>query len=399
MSDADLSNVLPLPSAPDAIELRHLRAFVAVAEELNFSRAAERLFVSQPALSRQIATLERLIGCELFRRTTRQVELTPSGDTLLVRAQRLLADVDQAVSATQEVAGALDRRATVLWQPIALAAAQAGPGDLQPLRDECERLLAELPTPPGVGTRPVNAGGVPALVLEAQPTSSRTVLYLHGGCYTMGSAYGYQSLAGALALAADAAVLVPDYRLAPEHPFPAALDDAIAAYEWLLASGAAPHDVTVAGDSAGGGLAMSLLLHLRSTGVPLPGSALLLSPWLDLTCAQLDDRESVVAFTVDRIRAFGTAYAGDHLDDPVLRPLDADVRGLPRMLVQSGLGDALAIDARRLVRLAVAQGADVHFEGYDSDAHDFHVFWSFLPEAATAVARAGEFIRDHPAPS
>jgi acetyl esterase/lipase len=395
MSDPDLSNVLPLPSAPDAIELRHLRAFVAVAEELSFSRAAERLFLSQPALSRQISTLERLLGCDLFVRTTRQVELTLSGSALLPRAHRLLTDVDQAVSATREVAGALDHRAARLWQPVAATSARARLDDLQPLRDECERLLGEFAVPPDVETRPANAGGVPALLLEppSQPRPNRMILYLHGGCYIMGSAFGYRPLAGALAVAAEAAVLLPDYRLAPEHPFPAALEDAVSAFEWLVSQGTAPDRITLAGDSAGAGLAMSVLLHLRATGAPLPGSVALLSPWLDLTCARVGDHQLLVPFSIDRLRSFAGAYAGEHLDHPVLCPLDADLRGLPPILTQAGTGDALSIDALRLGGLAEEQHADVVLEEYDADAHDFQVFWSFLPEAATALARAGEFIR------
>lgn len=112
----------------------------------------------------------------------------------------------------------------------------------------------------------------------------------------------------------------------------------------------------------------------------------------------MDDHESLVPFTVDRLRAFGEAYAGEHLDDSVLCPFDADLRGLPPLLIQAGLGDALSVDAHRLAQLARQQDAEVQLEGYDVDAHDFHVFWSFLPQAANAVARAGEFIQAQSGP-
>src|SRR3954452_16795576 len=154
--------VLPLPAAPDAVELRHLRAFVAVAEELNFGRAAARPYLSQPALSRQIRSLERLIGADLLRRSTHRVELTLAGDALLDRARRLLADLDDAVCANRSVGGDLERR---------LGAAGEAPGDLtaagpdiQALRDACEQLHGQFEMTPGVSVRPVIAGGVLSLL-------------------------------------------------------------------------------------------------------------------------------------------------------------------------------------------------------------------------------------------
>ena len=140
--------VLVLPPAPDAIELRHLRAFVAVAEELNFGRAATRLFLSQPALSRQIRGLERLVGCDLLRRSTHRVELTLAGDALLDRARRLLSDLDDAVYATRSVGGDLERRLAAVWEPINDLTA-ASP-DLQALRDAGEQLHGQFELAPGI---------------------------------------------------------------------------------------------------------------------------------------------------------------------------------------------------------------------------------------------------------
>jgi epsilon-lactone hydrolase len=222
----DRGRLLAFPQAPDAIELRHLRAFVAVAEELNFGRAAERLYLSQPALSRQIRALERLVGCELLRRTTHRVELTIAGEALLDRARRLLRDLDDAVATTQSVGGELAGRLAQLWQPLVeLTSTDA---DIQQTRAAYEALHAEFSPPDGIAVRPANAGGVPALLLGAGEEEP-TLLYLHGGGFVLGSAFGYRPLAGALALAAGTGALVPEYRLAPEHPFPAALDDAVRA--------------------------------------------------------------------------------------------------------------------------------------------------------------------------
>src|SRR4051794_17628291 len=203
--------VLALPSAPDAIELRHLRAFVAVAEELNFGRAANRLFVSQPALSRQIRGLERLVGCDLLRRTTHRVELTLAGDALLDRARRLLSDLDDAVHATRSVGGDLERRLAAVWEPINDLTA-ASP-DLQALRDAGEQLHGQFELAPGMSVRPVIAGGVPSLLVTPRPAERPTVLLLHGGGFVMGSAFGYRHLASAIAAAANTGLIVPDYRL------------------------------------------------------------------------------------------------------------------------------------------------------------------------------------------
>src|SRR5919112_3726129 len=155
--------VLAFPQAPDGVEVRHLRAFVAVAEDLNFGRAAARLYLSQPALSRQIRALERLLGCELLRRSTHRVELTVAGSALLDRARRLLADLDEAIAATQSVGGELANRMATLWAPV-LELAAADP-EIQVLRTAYETFLAQSPMPEGVEIRPVTAGGVSSLAI------------------------------------------------------------------------------------------------------------------------------------------------------------------------------------------------------------------------------------------
>jgi epsilon-lactone hydrolase len=386
--------VLVLPPAPDAIELRHLRAFVAVAEELNFGRAATRLFLSQPALSRQIRSLERLVGANLLRRTTHRVELTLAGDALLDRARRLLADLDDAVFATRAVGGDLERRLAAAWEPVNDLTA-AGP-DLQALRDGCEQLHGQFETAAGVSVRPVIAGGVPSLLLSPRPQAAPTVLLLHGGGYVMGSAFGYRHLAGALAAAADACVIVPDYRLAPEHPFPAAIEDAMRAYLWMLDSGVAAGQIVLAGDSAGGGLALSLLTTLKRQDVPLPGGTVLMCPAVDLSYdVEIElPAEPQPAISVAQLRSFAQAYlAGTSPHDEVVDPLRADLTGYPPMLIQAGTGDVLGKDAHRLTEHATGCGVDVQFELYPVTTHDFHVFWSFLPEAADALEQAGAFVR------
>jgi acetyl esterase/lipase len=391
-------HLLPFPQAPDGIELRHLRAFVAVADELNFGRAAERLYISQPALSRQIRSLEQLVGCELLRRSTHRVELTLAGEALLDRARKLLGDVDEAVSATLAVGGELLGRVARLLDP--LSGLVAADGSLHEARAAFERLQAEFAPPSGTSVRPVTAGGVPSLIVSPGEHQQPTVLYLHGGAYVVGSAFGYQPHAGALSAAAQTGVLVPDYRLAPEHPFPAAVQDALSAYRWLLDQGIPPDRVTVAGDSSGGGLVMSLLLTLKRERAPYPGAAVLFCPWLDLGLrhttlpARAEQVRAPMATHAEASRCADAYLNGHPLDDPIVDPLGAELVGLPPMLIQAAMGDGRLVDAETLAARAQAHRVDVRLELYPVQAHAFQLFWSFLPEAADAFETAGEFIRE-----
>jgi epsilon-lactone hydrolase len=244
--------------------------------------------------------------------------------------------------------------------------------------------------------RSVTAGGVQSLVVSPGEGTRTTVLYLHGGGYIVGSAFGYRSHAGALALAAQTGVLVPDYRLAPEHPFPAALEDSLCAYQWLIRR-AAPEDVVVVGASSGGGLAMSLLLKLKQDGVALPGAAVLLCPWLDLAERLPSESRTTVppVPSMEEVRLCTNAYlAGHPLSDPIVDPLSADLSGLPPMLMQAATGDARLADAKALAIRAREQGVNVRLEVYPVDAHAFQLFWSFLPEAADAMDMVGSYIRE-----
>jgi epsilon-lactone hydrolase len=387
------AEIVSLPQAPDAIELRHLRSFVAVADELNFGRAAARLYLSQPALSRQISSLERLVGCELLRRSTHRVELTLAGEALLSRARELLQGLDEAVSVTRSLGGELLARVNRHWELAGLASEATDPGqELQELRNAFEALHAQFEPPSGISVRPVNAAGVAALLNSPGHEEPATILYLHGGGYLTGSAFGYRPMTGCLADAARSGVLVPDYRLAPEYPFPAAVEDAVRAYLWLLDQGTDAARVTVAGDSAGAGLVLSLLLTLRRQSLQMPGAAVLLCPWTDLSTA---DRDGLPA-ELDRIRRMASEQylAGHPADDPVVCPLNADLTGLPPMLVQAATGDPVLNDATRLVDRAMEHGVNARFELFAVDTHDFHIFWSFLPEAAAAMRQAGRFARE-----
>jgi acetyl esterase/lipase len=383
--------VLPFPRAPEGIELRHLRAFVAVAEELNFGRAAERLYVSQPALSRQIRGLEQLVGCELLRRSTHSVELTLAGEALLDRSRQLLRDVDQAVAAALAVGGELLGRVARTLEPM--RGLLATDPDLVRTRETFESMNAQFSPPPGTVTRPVTAGGVPSLVISPGDGHPPTVMYLHGGGYVVGSAFGYQPHAGALAAAAQTGLLVPDYRLAPEHPFPAALEDAQHAYLWLRENTLDPDGIVLAGDSSGAGLALSLLLALKRDGLPLPARVVVFCPWLALAPRAGSASDAPLA-TDEDVRRIVDAYLSGHpADDPIVDPLGADLTGLPPMLIQAATGDARLADAKALAARARDHRVAAHLELFPVQAHAFQLFWSFLPEAADAMDAAGAFIR------
>ena len=373
---------------------RHLRAFAAVAEELSFTRAAERLFISGPALSRQIRTLERAVGCPLLRRSTHHVELTLAGEALLSTAHDVMASLSSGLATTRVVGGELEARMAGLWEPVLSAADDDM--ELGGYRVLVEELHAEFPQTPSVDVMPVTAGGVPALRLAPSGRQvDGTLLYVHGGGYVAGSAFGYRSTVAALLDDTSLAAVVPDYRLAPEHPYPAGLTDVTAAYRWLLDAGTDPDTIVVAGDSAGAGLALTMLLHLKALRLPLPAGAAFMCPWLDLTCAAMDeepDAEEPV-MTRETLLRFAEQYTNGHAADELLSPLDADLSGLPPVLVQVATVDPLRHDGHALAERLTSAGGEVSLQVYDARAHAFQLFWSFYPEAARAVASAAEFLQ------
>jgi len=259
-------------------------------------------------------------------------------------------------------------------------------GDLYPLADDIE-------------VEQVDAGGVPAdwvAAPNADPT--RTLLYLHGGGYVIGSRKSHRELASRLSRAAQARVLLLDYRRAPESPFPAAIEDATASYRWLLGQGADPARVAIGGDSAGGGLTMSALLSLRDAGVTLPAAAILLSPWIDLEATGDSSEPGVIDDPICRreeLRAMAEQYApGDKLADPLLSPLQCDLAGLPPCLIQVGTREALLDDATRLADRLQAAGVSVELEQAQDLIHVYQQFVPSAPETVAAVEQLGSFIRN-----
>ncbi|HEY1301632.1 MAG TPA: alpha/beta hydrolase [Stellaceae bacterium] len=256
-----------------------------------------------------------------------------------------------------------------------------------------------VPRPPtGVRVRAVNAGGVPGEEVTAPASRpDRRILYLHGGAYCAGSPRLYRDLSWRLAQAAEAVLLAPDYRLAPEHPFPAALDDAVAAYDGLLAEGGDPRRIALAGDSAGGGLVFALLLRLRDSGRPLPAAAVALSPWTDLALGgaslQLNARRDPMLDPRHLPPVVEWYLAGADPREPTASPVYGDCTGLPPALIQVGEDEILRDDAVRMTEQMHAGGAVATLEIWPRMPHVWHTFAPVLPEARRAVARIGAFLR------
>ena len=260
------------------------------------------------------------------------------------------------------------------------------------------RFMGQFPPPADVEIKPVNAGGVPAeWVIPPGATAGRTILYFHGGGYIVGAPRDYREMVSRIARAAQAQALTIDYRRAPENPHPAAVEDAVAAYRWLLGQGVEPGRTVLAGDSAGGGLTVATLVSLRDRGDRLPAAGVCLCPWVDLeiTGKSMDTNAEVDPLVKrDVITNMAAAYLqGQDPRTPLASPLHAELRGVPPLLIQVGTSETLLDDASRLAERARTAGVDVTFEPWPDMIHVWQWFGSFLPEARQAIDRIGEFIR------
>jgi monoterpene epsilon-lactone hydrolase len=272
-------------------------------------------------------------------------------------------------------------------------------GEVTEQRELFRKMVAANPVPDGVRIEPLSLGGIPALSIEPRGVASeRTVLYFHGGCFVLGSAEASAGLAANLARKAGARVISVDYRLAPEGPYPAALDDALTAYRALLGGEHGTGPVAVAGESAGANLAVALMLAARGLGdLPQPACAILLSPWADLTVPDLPhDAGLDPVINPGALRTRAADYlAGADPRDGLLSPVHADLTDLPPILIQAGSQEYLLDDAIRLAARAAGDHVPVTLDVTPRVLHVFQAFAALLDEGEDAVTRAATFLRAH----
>lgn len=276
-----------------------------------------------------------------------------------------------------------------------LASGRDRHADLAEIRTAFDALAERLPPPAGVDVRPAELGGVPGeWLVPTDPEPDQGMLYLHGGGYVLGSPASHRRLVARLAETVGVAAFVVDYRLAPEHPFPAALDDAVAAWTALTAE-VAPERVLVAGDSAGGGLALALALRLRDEGRPLPGALATLSAWTDLTGASETIRSLAHLEPMlpgERLVEVADLYRGAiAATHPLISPLHADPTGLPPLLLQVGDHEILLDDSVRMHQRAVAAGVEATLRVYPGMWHVWQAFGALIPESARAFREIARF--------
>jgi monoterpene epsilon-lactone hydrolase len=272
--------------------------------------------------------------------------------------------------------------------------------DVNEQRRALRELLSAQPLPADVTVTAAELGGVPTAEITVDGIEPRhVVLYFHGGVYVMGDAALAADLASQVGRRTDAKVISVDYRLAPEHPYPAAADDAFAAYEALLDNGIAPADIVLAGESAGGALAVATLVNARDHGLPLPAAAFVMSPYADLTLAGTTmetKREVDPLISREALQPRVTDYtAGQDAGLGLISPIFADLSGLPPLIIQAGTHEVLLDDAVRLARQAATADVEVTLDITPRVPHVFQAYYPILDEAAAALDRAGQFLSAH----
>jgi acetyl esterase/lipase len=268
-------------------------------------------------------------------------------------------------------------------------------------RANFDQLEAMAPLPNDVKIEEVDINGVRAIWISTpEVVEEFVVLYLHGGGYVMGSIKSHKEFGSRISRVSNSRVLLLDYRRAPENPYPAALEDAVATYKWLIDSeGINPKNIIIGGESAGGGLTLATLLKLRDTGITLPTAAIILSPWTDLlmtgesirTKAKVDPLANA-----SDLFFLSSLYVGkDDPKNPFISPLYADLNGIPPMLIQVGSAEILLNDATRIAEKAKAAGVDVILDIWEDMIHMFQMFAAWGPEGQEATEKIGEFIKKY----
>ena len=292
----------------------------------------------------------------------------------------------------------IEQRATL--DAILRQSAFPADADVNEQRRLLRELLSAQPVPANITVTAAALGGVPTAEITVDGIEARhVVLYFHGGVYVMGDAFLAADLASQVARRMQAKAISVDYRLAPEHPFPAAVDDALAAYEAFLDSGIAPGDIAFAGESAGGGLCIATLVNARDRGLPLPAAAFVMSPYADLTLAgasMASRRDDDPLLSPEALEARVPDYtAGQDAALGLISPIFADLSGLPPLIIQAGTHEVLLDDAIRLAQQAAAADVEVTLDITPGVPHVFQAYHPILDEATAALDRAGQLLSAH----
>jgi monoterpene epsilon-lactone hydrolase len=268
-------------------------------------------------------------------------------------------------------------------------------GSIKEQRSKQEKSTRFFRIPKKINCLPINIHGVSAEWISCTNVKNGVILYLHGGAYALGSVSVHREYLSRFAIAAQRKILAINYRLAPEHPFPAALDDTLTAYRWLISQGIDSSEIVIAGDSAGGGLALSTLISLRDAGDSLPACAVCISPWTDLTLSGNSIQTNAVGDPILSpyiLERYAKYYAGDLKTNlPLISPLFAALKGLPPLLIHVGTSEILLDDANRLFENAQLAGVDVNLETWEGMFHVFQII-SFIPETKQCLDHIAGFI-------
>lgn len=271
--------------------------------------------------------------------------------------------------------------------------------EIKTARAAFEQIAMLFKPAPDITTQSLSANGVPAEWITPPNATDTVVYWLHGGGYTVGSINTHRDMISRIARASEARAFAIDYRLAPEHPFPAAVDDAVTGYRWLLAQGIDPKAVVIGGDSAGGGLTFATLITLRDAGDPLPAAAVTFSPWTDLegTGESITTRRDAdpMIDPAGMPEMSALYHTTTPVRDPRVSPIHADLTGLPPQLIHVGDAEVLLSDATRMADKAKAAGVDTTLEVWDEMIHVFQFFAATLSEGQQAIEMAGEFVKSH----
>lgn len=290
----------------------------------------------------------------------------------------------------------IDPQTEKFYQTL-LARTPKGDLSIAQIRFGFEKLMKDFPAQPDVHFQLTNIGKLSATWVHAPGcTRERVILFFHGGGYVSGSFHSHQDLIGRLAKATGCDVLAVDYRLAPEHPFPAALEDALLAYEFLRKQKISPQNIFVAGSSAGGGLTLSLLLKLLERKEVLPRAAICISPWVDLamTGKSLQTNEGKDLIHAENIKVAASIYlAGHNPKDPLASPLYGNLEGLPPLLIQVGTREVFLDEIEQFAKKAEKSEVLVELQKFDEMIHTWHLFSSMVPEGQKAFEKIGQFVK------